>query len=66
MVNEKNVQQVMRNIMIMVACKLGKASVTWSEVEAVYASGEYPEINADIDYIIEGKGGESACQSKMS
>lgn len=57
MVNEKNVQQVMRNIMIMVACKLGKASVTWSEVEAVYASGEHPEINADIDYIIEGKEG---------
>lgn len=35
-----------------VAIVLNRHEVTWAEVEEIYASGKYPEINATIDYII--------------
>lgn len=38
-------------IQTLVAIKLNKVSVSWEEVEEIYAC-EYPEINEAIDYII--------------
>lgn len=46
-----------RNAMCwMVAALLGRVSVTWDEVEDIYFSGDYPAINANINYIITGEG----------
>ena len=41
-------------ICAIVACKLGRVSVSLDEVEMIYESGQYPEINAEIDYILHG------------
>ena len=46
---EKN---IMSNICAIVAIKLGKSHVTFDEVDALYSSGERPDINAEIDYIL--------------
>lgn len=46
--------EVLSAICTIVACKLGRSHVSVAEVEAVYGSGEYPEINAEIDYILNG------------
>ena len=43
---------ILSSICAIVASKLGKSHVTFDEVEALYSSGEYPEINAEIDYIL--------------
>ncbi len=43
---------VMNAIQTFVAMKLNRPSVTWEEVEEIYDSGEYPEINETIDYIL--------------
>lgn len=48
------INAIIQAICIVTANGLHKASVTWEEVEAVYASGEHPEINASIDYILQG------------
>lgn len=48
------INAIIEAICIITANGLKKASVTWEEVEQVYASGEYPEINASIDYIVKG------------
>lgn len=48
------INAIIEAICIVVANGLNKSSVTWDEVERVYASGEYPEINANIDYILNG------------
>lgn len=46
---------VMSAICAIVACKLGKSRVTVDEVDAIYNSEKYPEINAEIDYILDTK-----------
>ena len=43
---------ILSAICAVVACKLGRRHVTVDEVDAIYSSGEYPEINAEIDYIL--------------
>lgn len=43
---------IFASIRMIVASMLGRVSVTWDEVEEIYASGEHPEINETIDYII--------------
>lgn len=43
---------ILSAICAVVACKLGRSHVTVYEVDAIYSSGEYPEINAEIDYIL--------------
>ena len=46
---EKN---ILSNICAIVAIQLGKNHVTINEVDALYISRKYPEINAEIDYIL--------------
>ena len=46
---EKN---ILSAICAIVACKLGKSYLTVDELEEIYASGKYPEINVEIDYIL--------------
>ena len=41
-------------ICAIVATKLDRVSISFDEVEEIYESGLYPEINAEIDYIIHG------------
>lgn len=48
------INAIIQAICIVTANGLNKASVTWEEVEQVYASGEYPEINKEINYILYG------------
>ena len=43
---------ILSNICAIVAIKLGKSYVTIDEVDAIYSSRKYPEINAEIDYIL--------------
>ena len=43
---------ILSAICAVVACKLGRSHVTVDEVDVIYSSGEYPEINAEIDYIL--------------
>ena len=43
---------ILSAICAIVACKLGRSHVTVAEADAIYSSGEYPEINAEIDYIL--------------
>ena len=44
--------EVLSAICAIVACKLGRSHVSVDEVDAIYNSEEYPEINAEIDYIL--------------
>ena len=43
---------ILSSICAIVAIKLGKNHVTIDEVDAIYSSRKYPEINAEIDYIL--------------
>ncbi len=52
---EPIIQVIYRAIQNIVAINLNKVSVSWEEVEDLYASGKYPEINAEIDYILGDK-----------
>lgn len=47
-------EQIQRMILMLVETLLNVSDMTWDDVEAIYASGEFPEINRSIDYIIEG------------
>ncbi len=47
-----NTDAILASIQAIVATMLGRVSVTWDEVEEIYASGEYPKINEAIDYIV--------------
>lgn len=51
---DKKTERIFKLIMCIVAIKLDipVSRLTWEKVEELYASGEYPEINAEIDYII--------------
>lgn len=49
------VEQILAMVQNIVTVKLNRVSVSWGEVEEIYASGKYPEINAEIDYIVDGK-----------
>lgn len=52
---EMNKQEaIIQAIRFIVADKLHKADVTWEEVEQIYAAGDHPDINAEIDYILNG------------
>ena len=44
--------EVLSAICALVACQLGSCHVSVDEVDAIYNSEEYPEINAEIDYIL--------------
>lgn len=44
--------EVLSAICAIVACKLGRSHVTVDEIDAIYNSEKYPEINAEIDYIL--------------
>lgn len=46
--------KILNAICVLVALKLGRNHVSIAEVDAIYDSGEYPEINSEIDYIIYG------------
>ena len=43
---------VINAVCAIVATRLNRASITIDEVDKIYESGNYPEINAEIDYIL--------------
>lgn len=53
-VETNKIRLITEAICAVTATRLGKASVTWEEVEQVYADGSHPEINAEINYILNG------------
>ena len=44
--------EVLSAICVIVACKLGRCHVSVDGVDAIYSGEGYPEISAEIDYIL--------------
>ncbi len=46
------VEQIQRIILMLVKTLLNVSDMTWDDVEAVYASGQFPKVNNLINYIL--------------
>lgn len=64
--NDKFAEAIFKSIRHIVAIKLNRVDITWEEVEKIYASGEYPDINKEIHYILYGDGtGRKICAKRQ-
>lgn len=54
MTEQDKTKQIQRLILMLTETLLNRHSMTWNDVETIYASGDHPEVNKEIDYIIKG------------